>query len=153
MSMDNSDKQLLNLIQTNFPICHRPYAELGAKLGLTEAETLARVRALRGKKILRRLGANFSSAKLGWRSSLCAAKVPPEQLEAFTAEINQHSGATHNYLRDHNLNVWFTFIAPSWEKLCQNLADITQKTGIEIMNLPATKLYKIKVDFKFKASN
>ncbi len=146
--MDSIDKKLLDIIQTDFPITPRPYASLGETLGITEAEALARVRALKENKIIRRLGANFQSAKLGFRSTLCAAKVPEEQLESFVEVVNSYTGVTHNYLRKHNYNVWFTFIGSSWEKVETTLAEITEKTGIAILNLPATKLFKIRVDFK-----
>ncbi len=145
--MDSLDKRLLDIIQTDFPLEPRPYAVLGARLELTEAEVLARVRALRAQGLIRRIGANFQSSKLGFRSTLCAAKVPAEKLEAFTAEVNRRPGATHNYLRDHAYNVWFTFIGPSWDEVCAELKDISEHTGVEILNLPAERLYKIRVDF------
>ncbi len=148
MDMDTIDKQLLDIIQTEFPLTPRPYATLGEALGITEAEALARVRALKEGKIIRRLGANFQSAKLGFRSTLCAAKVPEDKMEEFVATVNGYTGVTHNYLRKHHYNVWFTFIGSSWEKVEATLAEITEKTGIEILNLPATKLFKIRVDFK-----
>lgn len=146
--MDNIDKKLLDIIQTGFPIVPRPYAELGEKLGITEAEALSRVRALKGKKIIRRLGANFQSSKLGFRSTLCAAKVPDEKMELFTTEVNKLPGVTHNYIRDHVYNVWFTLIGPSWEEVCSTLDGVTERTGIKILNLPATRMYKIRVDFR-----
>lgn len=150
MSLDSIDKQLLDIIQTDFPIAPRPYAVLGEKLHITEAEALARVRALKEKHIIRRLGANFQSAKLGFRSTLCAAKVQPEKLDCFVAEVNSRPGVTHNYIRDHAYNVWFTYIGPSWDEVCASLDDISTKTGIPILNLPATRLYKIRVDFKME---
>ncbi len=149
--MDAIDKQILDLIQTDFPVDSRPYARIGEQFGLTEAEALARVRALKGKGIIRRIGANFQSRKLGWTSTLCAAQVPEDKLKLFTAEVNRHPGVTHNYLRQHMYNVWFTMIAPSVEKVRENLAGITAKTGIEILNLPAVRTFKIKVDFPMSA--
>ncbi len=146
--MDSIDKQLLDIIQTDFPIHPRPYAYLGDELGITEAEALARVRALKEGQIIRRLGANFQSSKLGFFSTLCAAKVPQEKLEEFVNCVNAYKGVTHNYLRKHNYNVWFTYIASSWEKVVADLGQMTEKTGIAILNLPATKLFKIRVDFK-----
>lgn len=150
MNLDTIDKQLLDIIQTDFPIVSRPYAALGQRLNITEAEALARVRALKEGKIIRRMGANFQSAKLGFRSTLCAAKVPEEQIDSFVAEVNSRPGVTHNYLRAHAYNIWFTYIGPSWDEVCATLADISQKTGIPILNLPATRLYKIRVDFKME---
>lgn len=67
---------------------------------------------MRESGLIRRLGANFQSAKLGFRSTLCAAKVPEEQLEQFIAEVNAIPGVTHNYLRNHSYNIWFTLIGP-----------------------------------------
>jgi hypothetical protein len=84
---------------------------------------------------------------LGWKSTLCGAEVPEDKLELFVAEVNRHSGVTHNYLRAHKFNVWFALIAPSTEAVEATLADITAKTGVPIMNLPASTLFKIKVDF------
>lgn len=146
--LDALDRRILGIIQSGFPLEPRPYAVIGTEIGLPEQEVLARVRALKGRKIIRRLGANFQSAKLGFRSTLCAAKVPVESLELFVAEVNSHTGVTHNYLRDHEYNVWFTCIGPSWEDVCVLLDSITRKTGIAILNLPAERMYKIKVEFQ-----
>ncbi len=148
--MENIEKQLLDIIQTDFPLTPRPYETLGQKLGITEAEALAHVRAMKEKKIIRRLGANFDSKKLGFRSTLCAAKVPEDKMESFVQCVNAYTGVTHNYLRKHIYNVWFTFIGENWEKVESTLAEITEKTGIPILNLPATKLFKIRVDFKMQ---
>ena len=145
--MDQLDKKILDIIQTDFPVLSRPYREIGRQTGLTEAEALARVRALQEKGVIRRIGANFQSRKLGWHSTLCAASVPEDRLDEFVAEVNRHSGVTHNYLRNHSQNVWFTYIAPSEEYVGRALAEITAKTGIEILNLPAEKMFKIQVDF------
>lgn len=147
-TLDQIDKRILDVIQSDFPLESRPYAVIGEKCAITEAEALARVRAMRERRLIRRLGANFQSAKLGFRSTLCAAKVPAEAMDSFVAEVNRHVGVTHNYLRDHEYNIWFTCIGPSWDSVCATLAEITEKTGIPILNLPATKLYKIKVDFQ-----
>lgn len=146
--MDAIDKKILDMIQTGFPLDSRPYRVIGEQVGLTEAETLARVRALTEKGVIRRIGANFQSRKLGWRSTLCAASVPEDKLEEFVAEVNSHPGVTHNYLREHDQNVWFTYIGPSWENVVETLDSITTKTGIPILNLPAEQMFKIKVDFQ-----
>ncbi len=147
-NLDDADRRILGLIQSSFPLEKRPYAVIGAQLGLAEEEVLARVRALKQRRIIRRLGANFQSAKLGFRSTLCAAKVPEYGLDDFIAEVNSHTGVTHNYLRNHEYNVWFTCIGPSWDSVCELLEGITERTGIPVLNLPAKRMYKIKVDFQ-----
>jgi siroheme decarboxylase len=145
--LSQEDKQILDIIQTDFPLDSRPYAVIAKKIGLTEAETLSRVRALKQKGVIRRIGGNFQSRKLGWHSTLCAACVPEDRIEEFVSEVNSHPGVTHNYLRKHRQNVWFTYIGPSKEFVRDSLQEITRKTGIEILNLPARNMFKIKVDF------
>ena len=144
------EKKVLDIIQTDFPLETRPYAVIAARLGVTEQEALDCVNGLRKNRIIRRMGANFQSAKLGFCSTLCAAKVPADKLEAFVAEVNSHTGVTHNYIRDHAYNVWFSAIGPSWESVCGMLDSITAKTGISILNLPAERIYKIRVDFQME---
>jgi DNA-binding Lrp family transcriptional regulator len=148
--MDNTDKHILDIIQTDFPLVSRPYAHIGSQVGLTQGETLARVRAMQQKGIIRRIGANFQSRRLGWKSTLCAAAVPEDKLEAFVALVNSYPGVTHNYLRQHTYNVWFTFIGPTWKDIEDSLAAITKKTGIKVLNLPAEKMFKIRVDFRMQ---
>ncbi len=149
-TMDRLDRKILDIIQSHFPLTSRPYADVGSQVGLTETEVLARVRALQEKGIIRRIGGNFQSRQLGWHSTLCAAHVPEDQIDSFVAEVNAHPGVTHNYLRRHRLNIWFTFIGPSPEDVARELASITEATGIPILNLPASRMYKIKVDFSMK---
>lgn len=148
--LDDTDKRLLDIIQSGFPLVPRPYAAVGREIGRTEAETLARVRALRQKGVIRRLGANFQSRRIGFTSTLCAASAPEDKIEAFVAAVNAHPGVTHNYLRDHRLNVWFTLIGPDMDHIRAVLHEITAQTGIPILNLPAEKMFKIKVDFAMK---
>ncbi len=149
-ALDTIDRKLLDIIQTAFPLVSRPYEALGRQLGISEEEALARVKAMKEKRIIRRLGANFQSAKLGFRSTLCGAHVPEDKLDAFIADVNALPGVTHNYLRNHDFNVWFTLIGPSWDSVCRTLKDLEERTGISIMNLPAEKLFKIRVDFQME---
>ncbi len=146
--MDLVDRQLLDIIQSDFPLESRPYALIGVRLGISEEEALHRVRRLRRIGIIRRLGANFQSSSLGFCSTLCAAKVPEGRLNAFIAEVNRHVGVTHNYLRRHAYNVWFSVIGCSWQSICDLVDDISLKTGIPVINLPAERMYKIRVDFQ-----
>lgn len=146
--LDELDKAILNEIQSHFPIVSRPYAEVARRVGASEKEVIRRVRAMFDSGIIRRIGANFASRKLGYTSTLCAAAVPPEQLERFAEVVNRYPGVTHNYLRRHRYNVWFTLIAESKERLSQVLSEISRASGVgEIMSLPAREAFKIKVDF------
>ncbi|MDR3073678.1 MAG: AsnC family transcriptional regulator [Deltaproteobacteria bacterium] len=145
--MDAVDRKILARIQSDFPLAPRPYAVIGEQAGIGEEEAFERVRALKRRGIIRRIGANFHSGKIGFHSTLCAAKLPNEKLEAFIEAVNAEPGVTHNYLRDHAYNVWFTCIAPSPERIAAILDALSRKTGVRILNLPAERMYKIKVDF------
>ena len=147
--IDNTNKKILNNIQVDFPISSRPYKIIADRLGILEDELIQRVIQMKEDMLIRRIGGNFSPDKLGYHSTLCAAKVPEAKLKLFTKTVNSYSGVTHNYKRDHQFNVWFTFIAPSVEIIKKNLKEISQKTGVEtILNLPATKVFKISANFK-----
>lgn len=146
--MDNTDKVLLNRIQSDFPITSRPYNSIGDDLGMPETEVMDRLIRLKNMGIIRRIGGNFVPGKLGFVSTLCAAHVPEEKIEEFAQIVNQFTGVTHNYQRDNRYNVWFTFIAPSREKIIQNLQLISEQSGVvEIIDLPATRVYKIRAQF------
>ncbi len=148
MQMDATDKRIINAIQFDFPFESRPYKIIAERLELSEAEVLRRVRNLKETGIIRRIGGNFVPEKLGYVSTLCAARVPEEAVEAFARTVNAYAGVTHNYLRDNRYNVWFTFIAPSREKIARHLAAISRRTGVtDIINLPATRVFKIKAAF------
>lgn len=147
--LDNTDKAVVNRIQSDFPITARPYAVLAEELGLGEDELIARVCRLKEIGIIRRIGGNFVPGRLGFVSTLCAGRVPEEKIDAFAAIVNQYRGVTHNYVRDNTYNVWFTMIAPSMEEIRQNLSEIASQTGVaELINLPATKVFKIKAQFR-----
>ncbi len=145
--IDEIDKKILNLIQANFPISKRPYKEIGKKLGLEESEVFERIMKLYENGIIRRIGATFNSHALGYSSTLCAAKVPEEKIDEFVNELNKFYQVTHNYLREHEYNVWFTFIDVSMEEIEKKLKQISEKTGVkDILNLPAKRLFKVRVD-------
>ena len=146
--LDNIDRAILNRIQSNFPITPRPYLSIADDLRLSEKDVLKRIVRLKKKGIIRRIGGNFIPDKLGFVSTLCAAKVPKDKIETFAQAVNCYPGVTHNYQRDNEFNIWFTFIAPSRTEIEKNLKNISQKTGItEIINMPATHVFKIKAHF------
>jgi len=147
--MDAIDRKIINTIQSHFPISPQPYHELGKQLHLPAEEVLDRVRALKASGIIRRIGGNFRSHRLNYASTLCAARVPKDKIEHFVKVVNDYPGVTHNYLRKHDYNVWFTFIAPNMSTIENALREISEKTGVkEIYSLPAVTMFKIRVDFE-----
>jgi DNA-binding Lrp family transcriptional regulator len=148
MGMDTKYRKILNEIQSDFPISSRPFRDLGNRLKMTESEVIDAVKHLKEKGIIRRIGGNFQTSKLNFVSTLCAARVPDERIDHFVETVNAYPGVTHNYLRAHSYNVWFTFIAEEMNIIEDTLETIRRETGVkEILNLPAEEMFKIKVDF------
>jgi len=147
--IDEKDRKILNQIQVDFPVDSRPYKILAEKIGIREDELIQRINQMKKDLLIRRIGGNFSPDRLGYYSTLCAAKVPKEKIEVFTKTVNEYSGVTHNYKRDHEFNIWFTFIETSVEIIKTNLENIKKTTQVEtILNLPATRVFKISANFK-----
>jgi DNA-binding Lrp family transcriptional regulator len=147
--MDVTDRKLLNLIQQDFPVTAEPLAEVAARLGIAEAELLERVGKLKEEGIIRRIGAVFDLRRLGFVSTLCAARVPEERIRRFVEVVNACPGVTHNYRRDDEYNIWFTLIIPSEEELAETMAGIKRESGIsDILSLRATRTFKINARFE-----
>lgn len=150
--MDDLDRQLLNHVQTTFPVEARPYLTLAQLTNSSEQEAWQRIQELRHEGIIRRLGGVFDSHRLGYKSTLCAAKVPAEKIRPLADFLQKIPGVTHNYLRNHDYNMWFTLIAPSQLEAKKILDRIRTVLGSEeVYSLPALRLFKISVDFDFNA--
>lgn len=147
--MDARDRKLLNEVQSDFPVSRRPYRVIGDKIGMDEQEVLKRIGQLREQGIIRRLGASINSRRVGYVSTLLAANVPPEKLDLFVNTVNACEGVTHNYQRKHLYNIWFTLISQSEETKRKTIDSLKAETGVDIVELPAKKIFKIRVDFKF----
>jgi DNA-binding Lrp family transcriptional regulator len=148
--LDPLEREILNLIQQDFPLDPRPFRALAEAAGCTENEALARVKALRERGIIRRLGGVFDSQKLGFAGTLVALQAAPEKLAQIAARVSALEGVTHNYQRDHAFNLWFTLTCPTPEELAKTLATIEGWPGVEkLRSLPALRLFKIGVNFQF----
>ncbi|UWG95588.1 AsnC family transcriptional regulator [Dehalobacter sp. DCM] len=144
--MDITDKKLLNLIQEAFPLDTRPYRAIGFKIGMPEHEVFHRLENLKKQRIIRRLGGIFDSAKLGYVSTLCAARVPADKVTPITEHIQNITEITHCYLRNHDYNLWFTVIACSHQRMEQIINTIKYLLGNkDVYSLPAKKVFKVKV--------
>jgi DNA-binding Lrp family transcriptional regulator len=151
--LDEFDKRLLNLMQGSFPIAPRPYAEVAAKAGATEERVLARVQELLDERIIRQVTPIFDTRALGYSSMLVAAKVEPENPWRAANIINAHPGVSHNYLRNHEFNIWFTIATEpdSPLGLQQTLEVLGELAGAEsIRQLPTLKLFKIRMDLEME---
>jgi siroheme decarboxylase len=151
--LTETDKRLLNLMQGSFPIAERPYAAVAKEAGISEHEAMARVGELIEERIIRQVTPIFDTRALGYSSMLVAAKVDPENPWRAANVINGHPGVSHNYLRNHEFNIWFTIAtAPDSELgLDGTLEVLGRAAGAEsIRQLPTLKLFKIRMDLEME---
>lgn len=155
--MTELEQHLLAIIQDAFPLDERPYQVLAEQLGSDEQSVFAAVENLRQSGIIRRIGGVYDSKALGFISRLCAGKVPtattggPDDsaLEAFAAAVNVIPAITHNYVRSHKYNVWFTVIAQSEAEIQKIVDDVCANTELhDVHILNATKKFKINTVMK-----
>jgi DNA-binding Lrp family transcriptional regulator len=153
--LDETDKRLLNLMQGKFPLAPRPYAHVASEAGIDEADVLARVQRLLDERIIRQVTPIFDTRALGYKSMLVAAKVDPEHPWRAAKIINAHPGVSHNYLRNHEFNIWFTIaVEPdSILGLERTLEVLAQEAGAtSIRQLPTLKLFKIRMDLEMEGT-
>jgi siroheme decarboxylase len=151
--LDETDRRLLNLLQGSFPLAERPYAEIARLAELPEDEVLRRTARLLGERIIREVTPIFDTRVLGYRSMLVAAKVDPEHPWRAAKIINSHPGVSHNYLRDHDFNIWFTIATEPGSRLgLDGTLEVLQRlTGAEsVRQLPTLRLFKIRMDLEME---
>jgi len=149
--LDELDKRVMNLMQGKFPLHARPYAQVGELAGVSEHETLERVQRLVNERIIRQVTPIFDTRALGYSSMLVAARVDPDHPHRPAQLINSHPGVSHNYLRTHDFNLWFTIATEPDSKLgLDGTLDVLQRlTGAEsIRQLPTLTLFKINMDLE-----
>jgi DNA-binding Lrp family transcriptional regulator len=151
--LDETDKRLLNLMQGRFPISPRPYAHVAGEAGMSERQAIERVQRLIDERIIRQVTPIFDTRALGYSSMLVAAKVDPENPWRAANVINAHPGVSHNYLRNHEFNIWFTIATEPGSPLGLNgtLDVLAREAGAEsIRQLPTLKLFKIRMDLEME---
>ena len=147
--LDPVDKAILTILQRGIPVTSRPYLAMAEEIGgVSEAEVIDRIALLKEENIIRRMSGFFNSGKLGYVSALCAIKVPPERLAAAAQVVNRYPGITHNYVREHEYNMWFTLIARDVETRERILDEIEAQPCVEkLLRLYTNRRYKINVTF------
>ena len=151
--LDELDKRLLNLMQGKFPLAPRPYLHVAELAESTEDEVMARVQRLLDERIIRQVTPIFDTRALGYSSMLVAAKVDPENPWRAADIINSHPGVSHNYLRNHDFNIWFTIATEPDSKLgLEGTLDLlAELTGAEsVRQLPTLTLFKINMNLEME---
>jgi len=153
VALDDLDRRLLNLMQGRFALVPRPYEGVAREAGIAEDEVLARVKRLVDERIIREITPIYDTRALGYQSMLVAARVDPEYPHRAANVVNAHPGVSHNYLRDHDFNLWFTIATEPDSPLgLQGTLEVLQReTGAEsVRQLPTLKLFKIRMDLEME---
>ncbi len=140
-------KELLNLLQKEFPLTSEPFKVLAERFDLEENEIIEFLKDLKEKGVIRHFGASVDSHKLGYITCLCAVSIPEDKLE-IAYKIAEFPQVTHAYLREHKLNFWFTVVIKSEEELKKFCKELEEKFQIKIKLFPAIKKFKVKAVFK-----
>ena len=151
--LDDTDKRLMNILQSRFPLEAEPFAPLAADAGLDMDELMERTQRLLDERIIREITPIFDTRALGYSSMLVAAKVDTENPHRPAKIINSHPGVSHNYLRTHEFNLWFTIATPPDSELgLEGTLEVLQAlTGAEsIRQLPTLRLFKINMNLEME---
>jgi DNA-binding Lrp family transcriptional regulator len=147
VSLTDFQKRLCNRLQEGLPFCSQPFAEIARVLDSTEAEVLEQTCELKKSGVIRRLSAVINPRALGMASTLVTVHVPADRIDAVAAAVNALAGVSHNYLREHHYNLWFTLQEPSPDRIAETLRGLQGQFGIEFHSLPVTQVFKLDVRF------
>ena len=153
-ALSELQRRILNCVQHDFPMASEPYAEMAEAISsefpCTPQQVHQAVEALRREGIIRRIGGSFAADKLGYVSTLVAARVQPDAIEAAAARAASYAEVTHNYERDGVYNLWFTVTASGQGRIDAILDDVRSCRGVQSVHpLPALRTFKIRVEFEF----
>lgn len=145
LELDAVDRQIIDKLQGDFPLCERPYAAAAAGLGVTEEELLARLQRLLDGRVLTRFGPMVQIERLGGAFVLAALAVPEARYDAVTALVNALPQVAHNYRREHALNMWFVLATETPSGIAAAIARIEQDTGLPVFAFPKEREYFVEM--------
>jgi DNA-binding Lrp family transcriptional regulator len=151
--LDETDRRLMNLLQSSYPLDPEPFELIASEAELEPAEVKTRTQRLLDERIIREITPIFDTRALGYSSMLVAAKVDAESPHRAAKIINSHPGVSHNYLRTHEFNLWFTIATPPDSELgLDGTLEVLQRlTGAEsIRQLPTLQLFKINMNLEME---
>lgn len=140
-------KQLCNALQNGVPICARPFAEIAECLNVDQEQVLREASGLIEAGVIRRISATVDYRALGKTSTLVTAHVPQESVREVAEAVNSLDGVSHNYLRNHHYNMWFTLQADTAAQIDATLADLSERFGFGFHSLPVKRFFKLYVLF------
>ena len=140
------EQRLLNEFQQGMPLTANPYADIARQLGVYETTVLETLQRLQTEGVVSRIGAVFRPNRIG-ASTLAAIAVPTAELEKVAAIVNDFVEVNHNYEREHRINLWFVVVAEDEERLQAVLAEIEERCGYPVLDLPLLNEYFIDLGF------
>jgi siroheme decarboxylase len=143
--IDPVDRQIIDKLQGDFPLCERPYAEAAERLGMTEDELLTRLQRLLDDKVLTRFGPMVQIERMGGAFVLAALAVPEARYEEVTALVNALPQVAHNYRREHALNMWFVLATETPQGIAEAIARIEHDTGLPVYAFPKEREYFVEM--------
>ena len=145
--MSSLEHALLNDWQRDFPLVPNPFAVIAERLGCDEESVLEAYRHLAEDGKVSRIGAVLRGGTVG-DSTLAAMAVPPTRLDAVAALVSAFAEVNHNYEREHRLNLWFVVTAESHDRVTAVLAEIEQRSGLPVLDLPMLEAYFLDLGFE-----
>jgi DNA-binding Lrp family transcriptional regulator len=143
--MDATDRQIINSMQGEFPLCDRPFQVMAERLGLPEEELIARIARMRAEGILTRFGPLYHADRMGGRFTLAAMQLPEEDFERVAALVNAFPEVAHNYEREHRLNMWFVLATEKPEDTPATIARIEAETGYPVFPMPKEREFFVEL--------
>jgi len=149
MQLTLTEQRLLDEFQHGFPLDPRPYARIGETLGISEAAVLESLERLQAAGAVSRVGPVLAPNRIG-ASTLAALCVPGDRLDEIAALVSRYPEVNHNYQREHEYNLWFVATAPDRARLDAVLADISHRSGLQVLDLPMLEDYFIDLGFRLQ---
>ena len=149
IAIDETDRLLLNNLQGGFPVTHRPFADVAARLGLDEDDVIVRIRRMVETGALSRFGTVLNAPELGGQRTLAAMHVPADRFDEVAAFVNGLDTISHNYERTHHLNMWFVISSEDEADIQRTIDEIERHTGLAVLNMPTLEEYFVDIKFKF----
>ncbi|MFD1159693.1 Lrp/AsnC family transcriptional regulator [Roseovarius aestuarii] len=149
MTLDDTDRLILNTLQEGFPITPNPFEDVALQLGITEAQLLSRLKAMKEARVITRFGPFFDAAAMGGAFCLCAMSVPERAFDDIVATVNAYPEVAHNYQRTHDLNMWFVLATETEAEIAEVAHEIESETGIKVLLFP--KLQEFFIGFRVAA--
>ena len=147
-ALDETDRELINALQGDFPLVSEPYRQVAEALGMSEAELLRRLDALLERRVLTRFGPMFQIERAGGAFVLAAMRVPEAEFERVTVQVNSFPEVAHNYRREHELNMWFVLATATPQGIAETTAAIEATTGLPVFAFPKEREYFVEMKLR-----